>query len=157
MTRWLKYLFNIWPFRTIRICPILQIICQSRLKICPILNKRSNKLPKTLHFLSKWQNFAKSGHTGRRVVQNGRKMSERKKELGREKSQDQQTDKNEAKLGTHERIYFKYLLNDKERRDKRINGDTEGKQCDQIGQFIGLWATLQSIWQQLICPNLPHS
>ena len=29
--------------------------------------------------------------------------------------------------------------------------------CDQIGQFIGLWATFQSFWQQLICPNLPHS
>ena len=27
-------------------------------------------------------------------------------------------------------------------------------QCDQIGQFIGLWATFQSLWQQLICPNL---
>ena len=25
-------------------------------------------------------------------------------------------------------------------------------QCDQIGQFIGLWATFQSL-----CPNLPHS
>ena len=30
-------------------------------------------------------------------------------------------------------------------------------QCDQIGQFIGLWATFQSLWQQLVCPNLPHS
>ena len=30
-------------------------------------------------------------------------------------------------------------------------------QCDQIGPFIGLWATFQSLWQQLICPNLPHS
>ena len=30
--------------------------------------------------------------------------------------------------------------------------------CDQIGQFIGLWATFQSLWQQLICPDLPkHS
>ena len=27
-------------------------------------------------------------------------------------------------------------------------------QCDQIGWFIGLWATFQSFWQQLICPNL---
>ena len=26
-------------------------------------------------------------------------------------------------------------------------------QCDQIGQFIELWATFQSLWQQLICPN----
>ena len=30
-------------------------------------------------------------------------------------------------------------------------------QCDQIGRFVGFWATLQSLWQQLICPNLPHS
>ena len=29
--------------------------------------------------------------------------------------------------------------------------------CDQIGRFIGLWATFSSLWQQLICPNLPHS
>ena len=28
---------------------------------------------------------------------------------------------------------------------------------DQIGRFIGLWANFQSLWQQLICPNLPHS
>ena len=30
-------------------------------------------------------------------------------------------------------------------------------QCDQIGQFFGLWATFKSLWQQLICPNLSHS
>ena len=30
-------------------------------------------------------------------------------------------------------------------------------QCDQIGQFIGLRATFQSLWQQLFCPNLWHS
>ena len=30
-------------------------------------------------------------------------------------------------------------------------------QCDQIGQFFGLWATFQSLRQQLICPNFPHS
>ena len=29
-------------------------------------------------------------------------------------------------------------------------------QCDQIGQFIGLWATFQSLCQQLVYPNLPH-
>ena len=28
-------------------------------------------------------------------------------------------------------------------------------QCDQIWQFFGLWATFSSLWQQLICPNLP--
>ena len=30
-------------------------------------------------------------------------------------------------------------------------------QCDQIGRFIGIWATFQSLWQQLICPNLLYS
>ena len=30
-------------------------------------------------------------------------------------------------------------------------------QCDQIGRFLGLWATFLSLWQQLVCPNLPHS
>ena len=30
-------------------------------------------------------------------------------------------------------------------------------QCDQIGRFIGLLATFQSLWQQLICPNLLYS
>ena len=33
----------------------------------------------------------------------------------------------------------------------------EMNQCDQIGQFIGLWATFQSSWQKLICPNISHS
>ena len=31
-----------------------------------------------------------------------------------------------------------------------------GKQCDQIGQFIALWATFQSQWQQYFFPNCPH-
>ena len=31
------------------------------------------------------------------------------------------------------------------------------KQCDQIWRFIGLWATFQSLWQQLIWPNISHS
>ena len=30
-------------------------------------------------------------------------------------------------------------------------------QCDQIGRFIGLWASIQSLWPQLIYPNLLHS
>ena len=37
-----------------------------------------------------------------------------------------------------------------------VNVQCEG-QCDQIGQFMGLWATFKSPWWQLICPNLPHS
>ena len=28
-------------------------------------------------------------------------------------------------------------------------------QCDQIWRFFGLWASFWSLWQQLICPNLP--
>ena len=31
------------------------------------------------------------------------------------------------------------------------------KQRDQIGRFIALWATFQSIWQQYFYPNLLHS
>ena len=30
-------------------------------------------------------------------------------------------------------------------------------QCDQIGRYIGLWVTFQSLWQQLACPNILHS
>ena len=30
-------------------------------------------------------------------------------------------------------------------------------QRDQIGRFIGLWATFQSLLQRLICPNLLNS
>ena len=26
-------------------------------------------------------------------------------------------------------------------------------QCDQIGRYIALWGTFQSLWQQLCCPN----
>ena len=29
-------------------------------------------------------------------------------------------------------------------------------QCDQIGRFFGLWATIQSLWQKLLYPNRPH-
>ena len=31
------------------------------------------------------------------------------------------------------------------------------RHCDQIGRFIGLWATFERFWQPLICPNLTHS
>ena len=30
------------------------------------------------------------------------------------------------------------------------------EQCDHIGQFITLWATFQSLFQQLFCPNCQH-
>ena len=35
------------------------------------------------------------------------------------------------------------------------SGITRHKQCDQIGRFISLWATFQSLQQQLFCPNRP--
>ena len=41
--------------------------------------------------------------------------------------------------------------------NKVISNQEVGCQCDQIGRLIGLWATFQSLWYQLICPNLPHS
>ena len=47
------------------------------------------------------------------------------------------------------------LKNNKKRPDwpyKRVYN----YQCDQIRWFIALWATFQSLWQQLICPNCPH-
>ena len=28
-------------------------------------------------------------------------------------------------------------------------------QCDQIGQYIALWGTFQSLWHQLFCQKLP--
>ena len=28
-------------------------------------------------------------------------------------------------------------------------------QCDQFGRFIALWATFESLWQKLFCPNCP--
>ena len=45
------------------------------------------------------------------------------------------------------------------RRRKTQNFEQEKMcvQCDQISRFFGLWANFQSHWQQLICPNLPHS
>ena len=29
-------------------------------------------------------------------------------------------------------------------------------QCDHIARFIALWATFQSLWRHLFCPNQPH-
>ena len=39
----------------------------------------------------------------------------------------------------------------------KVHDNVSSAQCDQIGRFIGLWTTFQSLWQQLICPNLLHS
>ena len=37
------------------------------------------------------------------------------------------------------------------------SSNVENYQCDQIGKFIGLQATFQSLWQHLVCPNLPQA
>ena len=34
--------------------------------------------------------------------------------------------------------------------------DLASGQCDQIGRFFALWATIQIQWQQLFYPNCPH-
>ena len=39
---------------------------------------------------------------------------------------------------------------------KQELGNNSSYQCDQIGLFITLWATFQSPWQQLFCPNCQH-
>ena len=52
------------------------------------------------------------------------------------------------------------LTKEESRRREKEGGDAtlfERNQCDQIGRFDGLWATFQSLWQQLSCPNLLHS
>ena len=38
---------------------------------------------------------------------------------------------------------------------KHKSQSTRPLQCDQIGRFIALWATFQSLWQQLFCPKSP--
>ena len=48
--------------------------------------------------------------------------------------------------------------NGKERKMKAsINKKLKNNKCDQIGRFIALWATFQSLRPQLICPNLLNS
>ena len=62
---------------------------------------------------------------------------------------------------------FFYSINDLQRQTLQVKPTKEGKlqlnvfnfghkQCDQIGRFIGRWATFQSLWRQLICPNISH-
>ena len=44
-TRWLEYLFNIWPFRTIKICPKVKIFAKVGSNF---------GLPNTKYLLKKW-------------------------------------------------------------------------------------------------------
>ena len=55
--------------------------------------------------------------------------------------------------------YFKQLLWQVNVKNihKVYSGYQTHDQCDQIGRFIALWTTIQSLWQLSICPNLLHS
>ena len=61
MTRWLDYLFDIWPFKGMKFRSIaLPKNVQNFVKH----QKDPYKLSKALKILPKLQNFAQSGHTG---------------------------------------------------------------------------------------------
>ena len=59
-----RLFFSIWPFATMKISPIRSQICQSRLSILLYKKYKVKNWPNTCKLLPKWQNFAKSGHTG---------------------------------------------------------------------------------------------
>ena len=63
VTRLLDYLFNIWAFTTLIICPKAHKICQSKLKMFPNTKLTLSKRPKFFNAVPKWGNFSKSGHT----------------------------------------------------------------------------------------------
>ena len=60
VTRWLSYYFNIGPFRTIKFAKVSSQFRQ-------ILKSQSIKYQNLLKIMPKYRNFAKSGHTGRKV------------------------------------------------------------------------------------------
>ena len=60
VTRWLYYLFNIWPFTIMNVCPTNG---QSRFKIFPNMKETLQNLLNILKWSPKLRNFAKFGHT----------------------------------------------------------------------------------------------
>ena len=62
-----RLFYNIWPFATIKISPIMAQFCQNRLSILANRKYTVKNLPRTSKLLPKWQNFAKSGHTGHKL------------------------------------------------------------------------------------------
>ena len=63
VTRLLDYLFNIWSFQALRICPKAYKICQSKVKFIANSKCTLSKWPKFLNVVPKWQNVTKSSHT----------------------------------------------------------------------------------------------
>ena len=63
VTRCLSYYFNIWPFRTMKIAQKYVIFAKVGSQFCQILNSYSRKGQTLFKIMSKWRNFAISGHT----------------------------------------------------------------------------------------------
>ena len=63
VTRWLHYLFNIWPYAAMKLAQKHNKFASVCSKFCQIQNRPYNKLPKSFKISPKWRNFAKSGHT----------------------------------------------------------------------------------------------
>ena len=53
LTRWLETLFNIWPLKANKICPIAQRFAKVDLKLCQTW-KNPEKFPGTFRTLPKW-------------------------------------------------------------------------------------------------------
>ena len=75
-----------------------------------------------------------------------------------EKTCDHETDREfESWLGIkegHFTIFLMLLFQEAENvKEKEVH---QSNQCDQIGRFFALWATILSRWQQLCNPNCPH-
>ena len=59
-----RLFFIICPYATMKISQIMSQICQSRFQHFAKLETNSQIFAKYFKLLPKWQNFAKSGHTG---------------------------------------------------------------------------------------------
>ena len=59
VTRWLNCLFNIWPFRTMKICPIIKIIAKVDSLFGQILNIFPRNGQILFKILFKWPKIAK--------------------------------------------------------------------------------------------------
>ena len=119
-----RFFFIIWQFAAKKIYPMDKFICPSRHKTFP-------KNCQNLIFLPKWRNFAKFGHTELSVVYSpvlevDLKVSPEYGEGPPDREEDEEGAGHDmAEEAPHCR--FRRWVNE--------------AQCDQIGRFIGLWAT----------------
>ena len=68
VTRWLEYFYLFSYLQKLKFAQI-HIFCQSRFNTFPNTKLALKSLPNTFERLSKWRNFAKSGHTGSLAVE----------------------------------------------------------------------------------------